>query len=278
MEQKYKIGPRGGIHKRSKNHTWYNCNGICVEKVPLSILKLSQRTKNKSVRKNSPEKNSLKQNKKKSVKKKSVKSSTRKTTKIEKKRDIIRSKPKSHFSSKLYSVGAEGGISGEVTHGSLMKLVDMIPDSFKSGTFVDIGAGRGNVLLSVWYGAKWTPQKAIGYEISKRVANMGQTFIQTTINNRNGLGNNKINLLHKDVFDLQTLPSHTDVVYSFNRGMPADLQEHIEDIITASKTVKYVFVVDPFENSDNKWSIVGKQQVSQSGSGRKHTFTLYKRI
>ena len=271
MSPKYKIGSRGGIHKKSKKNNWYNCNGTCLDQVPINLLK-----KASSIKKKSRKKSSKKQSKKSKKKSKKI-SIKKKKHNIQKRREVIRKKPKSHFSSKLYSVGAEGGISGEVTHGSLMKLVDMLPPTFKANTFVDIGAGRGNVLLSVWYGATWSPDKAIGYEISKRVADMGKTYIKSTINNRGGLGNHNIDLLHKDVFHLERLPLHTNVVYSFNRGMPPKLQEHIEDIITKTKNVKYVFVVDPFENMDDIWTIVGKQQVSQSGSGRKHTFTLYKR-
>ena len=186
-----------------------------------------------------------------------------------------------HVSGLLVGVGDEGGISDEITFPSLMRLASMIPGDTSVDTFVDIGAGRGNVLLAMWLCAQWSPRSAVGYEISDRVANIVAPSYIDFIGKKNDVAaTDNVAVAYCDAMDLKALPPGSNVVYCFNVGMHPILLNHVETLVSESPDVEYVFLVATpftFVSYPGVWVKHGTMGVSQSGSRARYTFTLFRR-
>lgn len=202
---------------------------------------------------------------------------------------LNRPRLKKHFSEELISTGSEGGVSGEFTHKSMLRVFDMIPEGTDVPIAVDLGSGRGNVVLAMYLFAHWRPRRTIGFEICHRVAELGKIYIRDKLREHsiplqeNGPFHQQtsdfvVNNVHSDILQLLQLPKKCTVVYSCNKCFHPDVLLHVYRLLALSSTVRFYLTVKPLpaemlEPNGGEWNIVGKTKAYMCGSGQ--AFQVY---
>lgn len=172
-----------------------------------------------------------------------------------------------------YNIPLES-IYGEITLGSITKLVDQLPIFKKNMCILDIGSGSGYSLCNF---AKCFPNNEctlIGIEISQIRADLSLVIIPK-IKTKNIIN---WNIFNQNVLTLTSLP-FCDLCFSFDKTFTFDLMEHIVSLQLQAKNLKYIISChsNKYYRKEN-WNLVGKEPCRLRGSGQIISFFVYEKI
>jgi SAM-dependent methyltransferase len=167
----------------------------------------------------------------------------------------------------------EASIYGELTEGSILKLVSHLPQSEKTRIF-DIGSGSGFTLCNFAKSLPTSSCSLFGIEITKSRVDLSRLIIPKI----KPANVEKWEIIEGDICLLSTLPQ-VDICFSFDTTFTENLMNHIISLQLKSHQLQYV--ISSRSNAyyrPEEWLEIGRVATKSRGSGQVITFFVYQKI